>query len=367
MKSKFLPLLAPGLCLAAYPLNAEELKFTHPSGATATFYGQILPTYQSVDDGVATYDHLVDNSNSPSRLGLWIDMPMGENKFRFNLEVGLGLRNTSDTSQSEHGDWIDWQRTDIRKLEGVYSGRYGAFWFGQGSMATDGAAEVDNSGTSIVGYASLPDTAGGFAFRDGEALSDVTIGDVFKDFDGSRRFRLRYDTPDFSGFKLSVAYGEEILAEDDDADYYDTAIRYALENDQFKVDAALGYSWKNDEDTTEQLVASGSVVHVPTGLNLTLATGDERGDGGDYAYAKFGWAGDVWRYGTTAISIDYFGGEDYDTDGSESKSWGLQAVQTFAEQNIDAYIGYREFSYNDDSTADYRDINAFLLGTRWKF
>lgn len=360
-------LLAPALCLAAFPAFSEVLTFTHPSGATVKFYGQIVPTYQSVDDGEQTYDSVVDNSNSSSRVGMWVDVPNGENLLRFNLEVSLGLKNTADTSQTEDEDWIDWQRTDIRKLEGVYSGNFGAIWFGQGSMATDGAAEIDNSGTSLAGYANLPDTAGGFEFRDGAALSGISIGDVFKDFDGGRRFRIRYDTPDFSGFTFSAAYGQEVLAEDDDADYYDAALRYAYQNDMIEADAALGYAWKNDEDTTEQLIASGSLTHLPSGMNLTLATGDGKDDAGSYGYVKLGWSGDLWDYGKTAVSIDYFDGSDYVSAGSESKSWGVQAVQTFAEQNIDAYIGYREFAYDDETDADYQDMSAFLMGMRWKF
>lgn len=326
-----------------------------------------MPTYQSVDDGQGTYDNLVDNSNSPSRVGLWIDIPTGENLLRFNLEVGLGLKNTGDTTQGEDGDWIDWQRTDIRKLEGVYSGNFGAVWFGQGSMATDGAAETDDSGTGLAGYAGIPDTAGSYQFRDGEILSGITIGDTFADFDGGRRFRIRYDTPEYSGLKLSAAYGEEILAEDDDAKYYDAAIRYGLETDVFKVAAALGYAWRNDEDTTEQIVASTAMTHIPSGLNIALSTGDARDDGGSYGYVKFGWKGDVWQYGATAVSVDYFDGSDYVTSGSESKSWGFQAVQTFAAQNLDAYFGYREFEYDHNTGADYQDMSAFLAGVKWKF
>ena len=361
-------LLAPGLCLAALPAWAEDLTFTHSSGATATFYGQVNLTFQSVDDGVESYDEFVDNSNSVSRVGLWIDVPVGENELRFNLETGLGLKNTADTSQDDDVDWIDWQRTDIRKLEVAFSGNFGTIWVGQGSMATDGAAEVDNSGTSVVGYVLLADTAGAFEFRDGDDLSGITIGDAFKDFDGGRRFRLRYDTPDFSGFTLSAAYGEEVLATDNDTTYTDLAVRYGFENDVVGVDAALGYAWEDGEDeTVEQVIASGSLMHMPTGLNLTLAVGDNQSSDASYGYAKLGWSGDVVRYGKTAVSVDYYDGSDFATSGSDSTSWGVQAVQTFAELNLEAYVGYRVFSYEDDADTDYQDLSALLVGARWKF
>ncbi len=154
-------LFASTACVAlGIPAAAQDLSFTHPSGATATFYGQVNLTFQGVDDGEETYREFVDNSNSTSRVGLWIDVPMDANEFRFNFETGLGILNTAETNQIDDSNWIDWQRTDIRKLEGVFSGAFGAVWLGQGSMATDGAAEVDNSGTSVVGYVNLADFAG---------------------------------------------------------------------------------------------------------------------------------------------------------------------------------------------------------------
>ncbi|MTH79744.1 porin [Paracoccus aestuariivivens] len=365
MKPKLL-LLAPGLCLSALPALADNLTFTHPSGATATFYGQLNSTYQRVDDGEKSYDDFVDNGNSGSRLGFWIDVPMGANTLRFNVETALGLKSTSDTSQYNHGADLDWRRTSLRKFEGVYSGNFGAVWFGQGSMATDGAAEIDNSGTGIVGYVGLADASGGYEFRNGSALSGITISDAFKDFDGDRRFRVRYDTPEFSGFKVSAAYGEEILAEDDDAKYYDVALRYSLANDVVKLDAGLGYAWKDAEETTEQVIASASMMHVPTGLNLTVSAGDQK-DGGNYGYVKAGWSGDVNNYGKTALSVDYYDGSDYQIADSDSKSWGVQAVQSFDDLNMDAYMGYRKYEFADNSGADYQDLSSLLVGANWKF
>ncbi|MBD9529922.1 porin [Paracoccus sp. PAR01] len=367
MKTKIM-IVAPGLCLAAMPVWSEDLTFTHPTGATATFYGQLNMTYQRVDDGVQSYDEFVDNGNSISRLGFWIDVPMGENKLRFNIETGLGFRSTSETSQHDDGDWIDWQRTDLRKFEGVYSGNFGAIWLGQGSMATDGVAEIDNSGTSLAGYVNLPDAAGSYEFRDADALSGISVGDAFKDFDGARRFRIRYDTPKYNGFMGSAAYGEEILVSGDDATYYDIALRYGYEGDVIKADAGLGYAWKDSDDgDTEQLVASTSVVHSPTGLNATLAMGDGEDDSGNYGYVKLGWLGEVIAQGSTAVSIDYFEGNDYVVSGSDSKSWGVQAVQGFDDYNLEAYLGYREYEFDGDTGAEYHDLSALMLGARWKF
>ena len=44
-------------------------------------------------------------------------------------------------------DW-DFPATNIRKAEVAFANEhFGKLWLGQGSMASDGSAEVDNSGT----------------------------------------------------------------------------------------------------------------------------------------------------------------------------------------------------------------------------
>jgi hypothetical protein len=358
----------PAVAAMALPAHAVDLTFSNDAGTTATFYGQVNLTFQSVDDGEETYQEFVDNSNSTSRVGLWIDGTLFDTSLRFNFETGLGIKNTAETSQTGDADWIDWQRTDIRKLEVVSSGDFGAIWVGQGSMATDGAAEIDNSGTSVVGYVNLADTAGAFLFRDGDDLSGVSIGSAFKDFDGPRRFRLRYDTPEYSGFVLSGAVGNEVLSETDEATYYDLALRYGLENDTVSLDAGIGYLWKDDDgETTEQAMASVSATHLPTGVNVTAAVGEEVSGMGQYVYAKVGWNGEILPYGATALSADIYNGSDLGTDGSNSDSWGVQAVQRFDDYGLETYLGYRVYSYEDDSAADYEDLSAVLFGARWKF
>lgn len=358
----------PGLYFSALPAQAEDLTFTHSSGATATFYGQFDLTYQGVDDGVSSYDDFVDNDNSVTHLGLWIDVPAGENKLRFNFETALGLKSTITASQTNDDSWIDWHRTDLRHFEGVYSGNFGSVWLGQGSMASDGMDGIDNSGTSLAGHVTLTDSLTNYEFRAGRALSGINVGDTFKSFDGSRRFRFRYDTPKFSGFTFSASYGQEILAEHDDSDYYDIAARYTYDNDAFKADAGLGYAWKNAGDgDTEQLIAATSILHRPTGLNIAVGYGDGESSSGNYGYAKLGWIGDLISQGSTAVSVDYFGGNDYVVSDSDSKSWGIQTVQNFKKYNFDTYLGYREYEFDDNSEIEYHDISLLLLGGRWKF
>jgi hypothetical protein len=369
--NKTITCLAFGICIASgAPVIAQDknLTFTNPSGWTTTFYGQFNLTYQGVDDSVQSYDNFVDNGNSPSRIGLWIDSPVGDYRFRFNFETALGIKSTSETNQTTDPSWFDWQRTDIRKFEMAFSGKFGTVWAGQGSMATDGVAEYDKSGTSVAGYSSIADTAGAFLFRTGPALSAIKVGDAFKNFDGSRRFRIRYDTPSYSGFKFSAAYGEDILSTGNNDNFYDAAISYALDAGDLVFGAAVGYSWREPPAaaTVEQLIGSASVLHKPTGLNFTLAAGQDQNSDASYIYSKLGWTGQPFAIGPTAISIDYYSGSDFVTLGSSSDAWGIQLVQHIESLHLETYLSYRAYSF-DETLANYQDVNAVLFGARWKF
>ena len=363
--------LAFGLTVASgAPVFAADLDpyIPPPEGWTNTFYGWLNLTYQGVDDGEQSYDNFVDNDNSPSRVGFWLDYPVGDYKFRFNFETALGILSTSETSQLNDPDWLDWQRTDIRKLEITFNGEFGTVWAGQGSMATDGVAEYDLSRTSLAGYSSIGDTAGSFLFRMGPLLSGIDIGDAFKNFDGSRRMRVRYDTPTFAGFTASAAYGEDILSSGNDDEYYDVALRYSFDNDDVQFDAAVGYNWQAPPigDTTENLIGSASILHKPTGLNFTLAAGQDQNTDASYFYTKLGWTGTPFEIGWSAIAVEYYDGSDFVSDGSSSEAWGIEAVQYFEDVAIEAYVSYRAHSFNE-TFASYQDVDAVLAGARWKF
>jgi hypothetical protein len=226
-------------------------------------------------------------------------------------------------------------------------------------------ATLDVSGTGLVGSVTVADVAGAFKFREeGGALSSVTVGKAFKDYDGGRRFRIRYDTPKFSGFSFAMAYGQNILAEDDDTDYCDVGLTWSGTQGDMELAAAVGYAWDDGETDSERYAGTFSMLHTPTGLNLSLSAGADP-DGGSYAYAKAGWKGDLIAQGPTAFSIDYYDGSDIANDDSSSEAFGLSAVQTFTGIDLEVYLGYRAYSY--DNTLAYQDADSFLFGARYKF
>jgi len=356
--------VAAGLAAPA----AAEMKFDNGSGGHVLLYGQLNPAYLSFDDGISSTSDVVDNTNSNSRVGLWYRQSHGENEFTFNFETALGLRPSAGLSQNFTPKGVNWQRTSIRKVDFAYrTARYGTFSAGQGSMATDGVAEVDLSGTSVITYASMPDTAGGFRFRDSAGiLSNRFVGGAFGDFDGGRLGRVRYDSPDFNGFTVSAAYGEQILAQNVDFDSTDIALRYGGEFGDFRVRAAIGYAdielanGVKREDT----IGSFSAFHS-SGFNVTIASG-KRTSAGSYGYGKLGYQAQWFGVGKTALSLDYYRGSDRVSDGSTSTSYGFGAVQKFDKARVEAYLGYRTYELSE-TTVSYLDASSVMFGARWKF
>lgn len=347
----------------------EPLTFKLYSGGVLNFYGQLNPAYQSFDDGVVTTRNIVDNGNWNSRVGFTITQPVEEGSVRVRFETGLGLRSSALVWQDFTPEWIEWQRTALRWFEVAGDTKYGTVSFGQGSTASDGTAGLDDSFTFQAGATDSSDGFGSFRFRDSTGkLTGVTIGQVNNSFDGARRFRARYDTPVVGGVMLSTSYGKNVLVDEDNTDYYDAAGRWIGEIGDFAVRAAVSYQWLDnpDGDDTRRLAGSATVVHTPSGLNLALSAGQQI-DGASYVWGRAGWRNEVFTVGATSLSVDYYNGRDFITDGAKTENYGVYGVQTFDQQSIDVYAGLRKFTYSDDQGVAYQDAYGVLAGVRFFF
>ncbi|MGI9354778.1 MAG: porin [Rhizobiaceae bacterium] len=331
-------------------------------------YGQFNYGGLFYDDGLNNEGYFVDANSANSRVGIDIFLPQNEvGQLRFNFETALGTTLSTEVSQNTGSrfDW-DWEKTDLRKFEAIYSTNdYGRFYLGQGSMASDGVTGSDFSGTRVVTAAKVSDLSGGQLFRFGDGvLSTVSFGSVVSDYDGSRRFRARYDTPAIAGFTLSGAYGQEILRDNDDRDYYDVALRYANEFGDFKAAAGGGYNWRSDDVRFGAF--SGGLLHIPSGISGSFVAGANNDDG-DFVYGKFGVERSLFGYAdyTTAFSVDYYSGSNLNGRNSDTQSFGLALVQNIGK-NFDVYGLFRTHQYND-TRASYKDGHAFFVGARYKF
>jgi hypothetical protein len=318
---------------------------------------------------VGSYSEFLDNANSQSRIGLLSDLPLGASTLRLRAEVGLGIPKTNQSSQTSDLSYRAWGDPYVRYFEARISGQYGILTFGQGDMATTNAASNDSSGTKVAGYVQIRDSAGGFFFRGTDGtLSDIRIGDVFDAFNANRRVRLRYDSPVRNGFNLAVAYsGPRVSSAGIETDY-DAALNYAGTFQDVAVNASLGLARQEDVDGDryQNYVGSVALLHKPSGFNLSVASGGIPG-GARYGYVKAGWLGDPLDVGSTAVAVEYYGGQGFETLGTSSTARGIMAVQGFDHLSLEAYVAYREYAFADPASGPYRDLSSVLAGLRWKF
>lgn len=349
---------------------------TTPTGQPITIYGQISQALLSYNDGSSRQTHApLDNSNASTRVGfLWHLYPIWGINAVARFEGGITPRASNAINQIDaSGEGFSIDGSHIRKLELIIDDdQLGTLSLGQGSMATDSIAEIDLSQTKVTAYSAVSQTAGGQFLRlvDGR-FSPLIIGDVFNNFDGdnvtgsdsdgSRKLRIRYDTPEYKGLKFSFAVGKDSLNESGNT-YADFAARYSGQFRDIRISAGAGHSMKGDEEVTS---GSASALHRQTGLNVTVALGHSTTTG-RYNYIKFGLIRKFVAFGDTAISIDLYDGDDIVGPGSNSRSIGLAVSQQIKAKNIEVYGLVRRYDY-DDRAFDYQTSMAFFTGIRWKF
>jgi hypothetical protein len=351
---------------AAASDRQTAVKASNPK-ASVKIYGQIDKAVLISDDGNDTNTFLVDNDNSSTRVGLLGSItPSDRYAIGTRIEVEYQTNPSNLVSQADKriGD------TDFEKRHldlWVDTGIFGKLSLGWGSTASDGTAEVDLSGTSVVGFSNIAGMAGGQLFHDKHtgSLSGTTVSSAYSNMDGlGRDERIRYDSPTFYGLTGSASYINDGGG--------DIAVRYNAKISAFKLATAAAFSNPGSASETidEQLAASISILH-DSGFNGTLAMGfrghksADRDDGG-FFYTKFGYRVRWCPMGLTSLSIDYGRYSDIGQDGDDADALGLQMVQELQAWCTDVYLACR-FHGLDRNGTDYDNINAVMLGTRVKF
>jgi hypothetical protein len=332
------------------------------TGIELALSGQINRMLTTGYDGDRTKLYQVDNANSSSRLRV-VGSARPTEAVRVGTTFEFEMRSNPSTEVSQTNEDTGTANFRDRVIE-IFAEHenFGRVSLGQGSTAYDGAAHVDLSGTTVIGYASVADLAGGLRFFDNDLddLSPTTIGNVFNNFDGPRLDRLRYDTPTVAGFTLAADAATD--------QRWSTALRWSGKGSGLSLAAAVAYADPGG-DRDWVTIGSGSLLHEVTGLSLTLAAGardnDGRDDGSNY-YAKLGWQGDVFAFGRSFTAVDVNRNDDVAAEGDEATSIGLFAVQTIRDWGIDLYGGYRWHEL-DRRDADFDDIHTFSLGSRVRF
>ncbi len=273
---------------------------------------------------------------------------------------------TGDSGEAEAGQVTDMRWTEVWLKDETL----GKLSLGKGDTASNGTSEVDLSGTSVAQYAGMGDVGGAFQFRTaGGGFSGVSLGDVYNQLDGlSRRNRIRYDTPSFGGFTFSTSYGAD--------DFWDGALRFKKEWNSVRCAWAGGIAHDTNaaDDDFWRYSTSGSCIHTPSGLNLTLgyAEDDEAGSNNfdqNWWFVKLGISRRWNSHGKTSISVQYAQNEDKLVSGDETESWGVAFVQNIDSAALELYLAYSHHEYDDDipGTVSLDDLDFFLAGARMKF
>lgn len=344
-------------------LTALAMIVSVPSAHAVEFKisGQINRAVLWGENGADNDLFFVDNDNSSTRFRF-----TGSNDFDHGFSVGINWEvemqsNASNKVDIDDNDDVTDIHFDERKIEFWIHHAYGKLWLGQGSTASDGTAEVDLSGTTVVTYAAVTDMAGGFTFRaKGDKNTKIAeIQDVSSDFDGlSRRDRIRYDTPKFGPVSFSASAGNGQI--------WDVSGWFAYEWENLgKLAAAVAYADGQSRFGYKQAEGSASFLHK-SGFSITVAHGtrfDRDGGANDARtyYAKLG-----FTRGKHAASVDYGRTDDLDQDHDKFTTVGVGYVFS-PWQSVELYAAWRIHSLDRGDIADPDDIHAVMTGGRVKF
>lgn len=248
------------------------------------------------DNGTDDEIFLVDNDNSGTRFRFVASGRLNDDiTAGATIELQYESNSTTDIRFGANGGTGGTGLGGATPVSRGVGERIGEVWFnsasmgkislGQGNTASNGTSEVDQSGTDIIGYSGVADMGSGLQFDIGAGLAgNPTIGSVFTNLDGgSRRDRIRYDTPTFAGFRASTSYAQ--------GGFFDVALRYAVQFAGAKFAAAIAFSDNESNGGRERLNGSASLL-LDNGLSLTVAGGRDDNGGvpnqSDFYYGKLG-------------------------------------------------------------------------------
>lgn len=349
--------------------SAGALQF-EKNDISIQLYGQINRAVLFTYDGDGSDTYHVDNDFSSTRIGAKV-MTKPTEGLTVGGHIQLEYQSNASNVVTQTDSNTDDDDFDDRIIEAFVEGKFGKLSLGQGQMASDGTTEMDLSGTKVIGASKVQAFAGGTQFYDkvADALAgtDVQVKDVFNNMDGlGRADRIRYDSPKFSGFQLSVSTMSE---NGDDAE--DIALRYKNKFRGVKVQSAVSYVNYRSSDSKDNQLSGSVTCFFDNGVNVTVAAGnrDLNATGRDDAtfyYGKLGYIAKICPLGDTAIAVDYGEYNDLKVENDEAKTAGVMAVQNLKKWNTQFYVGFRHYELDRDG-ADFDDIEALMAGIRIKF
>jgi hypothetical protein len=337
-----------------------------------TLYGQVSKAVMFADDGYTDDVFFVDNAISGTRLGVKAKSKLNE-EFSVGGELEFEWTQNNSNKVSMEEDNFDGGNAEKRQMK-VYgqSKSAGKLTLGHGSVAADGIAQIDLSGTSLSGRGDSAFGAG-FLFYDNAAsdYSGVTVGKIFTDLDGGRMDGLVYDSPAFFGVTLSGTVAED--------NYNDVTVKYDHKFGDTQVKAGVAYTNEVEGSSSDNKLSGSASVMLPMGLNFTTAAGKNEFantsyDDGTYWFGKVGYQMKALSLGSTSFAVDY--GQYDDMTGATSlktqykgEMWGAEMLQKFDDINTEFFVAYRLYELDDNGVTitDYDNVSVILSGARFSF
>ncbi|NNE64154.1 MAG: porin [Gammaproteobacteria bacterium] len=269
--------------------------------------------------------------------------------YGFRFEIQARENSVGDVNGGTFGDPGDNQ--DNRYQDLYFSGRFGQISLGKGDGASNGSTEVDMSGTALSSSSNHQDNWGSFEIAPG-----VEWDTVFSMFDGiSRQNRVRYDTPNFSGFSVAGSLGQGNATE--------LALRYngGWDGTKFGASVFSTTAGEPDADTDGDDITGGSAsLLLDGGLNFTVALSERDLEAGGTREATTFKVG--YKTGMHAFTIDV--GDSENASGQEGETTGFTYSVT-PHKGVEIFVTQRELDSTDVAGAQSVDITA--IGSRIKF
>lgn len=388
---------------------------------SVTINGQVNNKVRFASNGTDNDVRILDNNASSNRLRVLGDAKLND-RFSVKTAFELDFELESDSATGFDDSFLFGQNVgegdedteiDLRRLEAIFIDKQlGDLTIGQGDTASNKSAEADLSGSFLaVGDATFDDDALAFATSNGGGVG-LSLGTALDAQDGlSRQPRVRYRTPKFAGFGGEVAYiGDRTFDGSityDQKSIGDFAVKGRAAYYQFLDDPGDTANGGNGETISQGFTGSLSVLHKPTGLNLTggyfnlfedadapaILNADGSFDSADSPQAwwvKAGIQRQVIDAGKTAFAVDYQRQSGIESTGgladgaagvlvsnaTSSQSIGVQLTQNIDALSTEAYIGYRwadadtgglNVSTGAALDSSISDLHIINVGARVKF
>ena len=318
----------------------------------AKISGQVSRMVVAPDDAAGDEIQYVDIGWSGSRFRFTGSEEMDNGiKVGFRFEIQARENSAGASNGGTLGDTGDNQ--DNRYQDVYFSGNFGKISFGKGDGAANGSTEVDMSGTSLASAGPLQDNWGGYEIVPGTAWRTVyTMDDAL-----SRQNRVRYDTPNASGFSLALGINQGNASE--------VAVRYKGDFGSSKFGAAFFTATGPDASAVlsgDDITGGSASLLLNGGLNFTVAISErDLGTTGVTREATFFKVG--YKTGQHAIAVD-LGDSEGDLAGTEGESTGL-TYAFFPHPGVEVFAMVRELDSTGVSGAQSVDLVA--IGGRVKF